>query len=146
MYEQTIQSRGKGPEFWQPYVEEWDNPPKPSKSSITAFASTFFARTLIKSTFLLRCTEYLVDVASLVALTPLHLVPVAGIVISAWLRALGTARYLHKPVRGDQFVFRALQLIRASQYFKAKAMTPEQIAVFIEERKWDYRSAYTIPS
>ena len=26
-YEQTIQSRGKGADWWQPYVEEWDNPP-----------------------------------------------------------------------------------------------------------------------
>lgn len=25
------------------------------------------------------------------------------------------------------------------QYYKAKRMTPEQIATFIEERKWDYR-------
>jgi hypothetical protein len=24
---QTVASRGKGPDFWQPYVEEWDNPP-----------------------------------------------------------------------------------------------------------------------
>ena len=24
---QTVASRGKGPDFWQPYVEEWQNPP-----------------------------------------------------------------------------------------------------------------------
>jgi muconolactone delta-isomerase len=24
---QTVASRGKGPEFWQPYVEEWAHPP-----------------------------------------------------------------------------------------------------------------------
>jgi hypothetical protein len=24
----TIASRGKGPAFWQPYIEEWDLPPK----------------------------------------------------------------------------------------------------------------------
>ena len=24
---QTLTSRGKGPEFWEPYVEEWDVPP-----------------------------------------------------------------------------------------------------------------------
>ena len=33
-----------------------------------------------------------------VALTPFHLVPMVGILISAWLRALGTAQHLHKPV------------------------------------------------
>ena len=27
------------------------------------------------------------------------------------------------------------------QYFKAKKMTPHQIAIFTEERKWDYRCA-----
>lgn len=27
-YDQTIQSRGKGADWWCPYVEEWDNPPK----------------------------------------------------------------------------------------------------------------------
>jgi len=27
VWEQTIVSRGKGPDFWGPYVEEWDNPP-----------------------------------------------------------------------------------------------------------------------
>jgi hypothetical protein len=27
-WDQTIASRGKGPAFWQPYVEEWDLPPK----------------------------------------------------------------------------------------------------------------------
>ena len=26
-WDQTIESRGKGPTFWQPYVEEWDVPP-----------------------------------------------------------------------------------------------------------------------
>ena len=26
-WDQTIASRGKGPAFWQPYVEEWDVPP-----------------------------------------------------------------------------------------------------------------------
>jgi len=56
------------------------------------------------------------------ALIPFHLVPVAGIVIGAWLKALGTARYLHKP------------------YFEAKGMSKEQVAIFIEERKWDYRT------
>ena len=26
-WDQTVASRGKGPEFWKPYVEEWENPP-----------------------------------------------------------------------------------------------------------------------
>ena len=28
VWDQTITSRGKGPAFWRPYVEEWDLPPK----------------------------------------------------------------------------------------------------------------------
>jgi len=27
-WDQTVASRGKGTTFWQPYVEEWENPPK----------------------------------------------------------------------------------------------------------------------
>jgi hypothetical protein len=27
-WDQTVASRGKGPDFWQPYVEEWDHPPR----------------------------------------------------------------------------------------------------------------------
>lgn len=26
-WDQTVASRGKGPDFWQPYVEEWETPP-----------------------------------------------------------------------------------------------------------------------
>lgn len=105
VYEQTIASRGKGPEFWKPYVEEWDNPPRPKRSKLTVFVSSTPGRMLIK-----------------MALTPFHLLPAIGIVISAWFRALGVGRYLHRP------------------YFKAKGMTDEQVAVFVEERKWDYRA------
>ena len=31
-YDQTIQSRGKGADWWCPYVEEWDKPPKVKKA------------------------------------------------------------------------------------------------------------------
>ena len=49
VYEQTIASRGKGPEFWKPYVEEWDNPPRPKRSKLTVFVSSTPGRMLIKS-------------------------------------------------------------------------------------------------
>lgn len=58
--------------------------------------------------------------------------------ISAWFRALGTARHLHKPVclqRSQVPVGADL----SDQYFQVKGMTPEQVSVFMEERKWDYR-------
>ncbi|KAI0781672.1 hypothetical protein BC629DRAFT_576755 [Irpex lacteus] len=104
-YEQTIVSRGKGPDFWKPYVEEWDNPPQVKRSKLSKFASSPLGRTAVK-----------------LLLTPVHLVPAFGIVISAWLRGLGTASYLHRP------------------YFKAKHMSEDQVATFIQERKWDYRA------
>jgi hypothetical protein len=27
-WQHTVESRGKGPDFWQPYVEEWAVPPR----------------------------------------------------------------------------------------------------------------------
>ncbi|KAK2462459.1 hypothetical protein APHAL10511_005429 [Amanita phalloides] len=104
---QTVASRGKGTDFWQPYVEEWENPPK------------------VKSKKEMRLQRFLSSGLGLsavrVLLLPFDLYPFLGVVIVAWLKALGTAEYLHKP------------------YFQSKKMSQDQIAVFIEERKWDYR-------
>ena len=47
-YAQTIVSRGKGPDFWKPYVEEWDNPPPVKKSALGRFAASSFGRILVK--------------------------------------------------------------------------------------------------
>jgi len=104
-YAQTIESRGKGPDFWRPYVEEWENPPAVSGWNLGHLVSGGIGRLAFK-----------------VLLMPVETVPLVGIMISAWLRALGTARYLHQP------------------YFKAKGMSYEQVSVFIEERRWDYRA------
>lgn len=104
-YAQTIESRGKRPDFWRPYVEEWDSPPQVSGWGLGHLVSGTLGRIVFK-----------------LLLMPIETVPLVGIMISAWLRALGTARYLHRP------------------YFQAKAMSPDQVSVFIEERKWDYRA------
>ncbi|KAJ1302982.1 hypothetical protein OPQ81_003274 [Rhizoctonia solani] len=55
-------------------------------------------------------------------LAPLNFIPFLGLGISAWMKALSTSRGLHDP------------------YFKLKKMTPKEIAVFVDERKWDYRA------
>jgi len=55
-------------------------------------------------------------------LFPISLYPFVGIFVSAYFKALQTSRYLHKP------------------YFESKRMTSHQVAVFMEERKWDYRT------
>ncbi|TCD66516.1 hypothetical protein EIP91_001292 [Steccherinum ochraceum] len=107
-WDQTLLSRGKQPDFWKPYVEEWENPPqaKPSRAlSVAGLMSSFAGRWVVK-----------------LALSPLHLVPVFGMMTSAYLKALGTAKHLHLP------------------YYKAKGMSQDQIAIFIEERKWGYRA------
>ncbi|KAH9889928.1 hypothetical protein C8Q73DRAFT_653332 [Cubamyces lactineus] len=106
-YDQTIASRGKGADWWRPYVEEWDNPPRVSGKGwgLGALMSGPIGR-----------------IFSSLLMIPLHAIPFAGMLIAAWFKALGTARYLHQP------------------YFKAKKMSSDQVATFIEERKWDYRS------
>ena len=48
VYEQTALSRGKGPAFWGPYVEEWAHPPRPRTSPLTRFAGSAFGRIVIK--------------------------------------------------------------------------------------------------
>ncbi|QRW22480.1 Etoposide-induced protein 2.4 (EI24) [Rhizoctonia solani] len=61
-------------------------------------------------------------VISKLILAPLNFIPFLGLGISAWMKALSTSRGLHSP------------------YFKLKKMTPKEVAVFVEERKWDYRA------
>jgi len=67
-------------------------------------------------------TWFTTFVVKRILLAPFSLYPFVGIFASAWFKAQGTAKYLHK------------------QYFESKKMTPYQTAVFIEERKWDYLS------
>ncbi|KAI0066753.1 hypothetical protein BV25DRAFT_1820822 [Artomyces pyxidatus] len=110
-WDQTVASRGKGPDFWQPYVEEWDTPPVVDDDKWAGLAS---AKGWVLSYTVKR-----------VLLLPLHVVPLAGIFVAAGFKALETARHLHRP------------------YFEAKKMTRPQVAVFIAEHKWDYRSACT---
>ncbi|KAH7886424.1 hypothetical protein F5I97DRAFT_1830177 [Phlebopus sp. FC_14] len=98
-------SRGKGPEFWQPYVEEWDVPLVVKEGFGERLGNIF--ETWIVGMVVKKGVR-----GDVVLLLPLSLYPFV---------AMGTARYLHKP------------------YFKAKNMPPHQEAVFIEERKWDYR-------
>jgi len=77
---------------------------------------------------------------SLVLLAPFQLYPIVGIVVSAWFRALGTAQTLHKRVSNlDESAF-ILTSPHTIKYFESKRMTEQQIAIFVEERKWDYRS------
>ncbi|KAG1763195.1 hypothetical protein EDD22DRAFT_518796 [Suillus occidentalis] len=107
VWDQTVASRGKGPDFWQPYVEEWDSPPVVNErpGRLDRMFKMWFWKLIIQKVILL----------------PLSLYPFVGTFIAAAFKGLSTAQDLHKP------------------YFATKKMTAHQEAVFIEERKWDYR-------
>lgn len=50
---QTVASRGKGPDFWQSYVEEWENPPKIEKTKpVQRFLSSPLGLSAVKSELL----------------------------------------------------------------------------------------------
>ncbi|GJJ09361.1 hypothetical protein Clacol_003583 [Clathrus columnatus] len=106
-WDQTLKSRGKGTDFWGPYVEEWQSPPHITSADHgwEKWVSSAIFRIFVRK----------------VLLAPLNLYPFIGVVISSLLKAFGMARYLHQP------------------YFKAKKMSDNEVALFMEERKWDYR-------
>ncbi|KAF8887116.1 hypothetical protein BD779DRAFT_1441132 [Infundibulicybe gibba] len=106
-WNQTMVSRGKGPDFWKPYVEEWDNPPPVSDPLRYKWLGGSAGLFLINVVILL---------------IPFGFYPVIGIILAAWFKALGTSHNLHR------------------QYFASKKMTEREVAVFMEERKWDYRT------
>src|SRR5258708_32407425 len=125
-WDQVLASRGKGSEFWGPYVEEWQGPPQVGTNPQTSWekwATSSIGRMIIRrGTFYnhMSCAGsdlmYLVSVLIL----PLSLYPVVGLVVTSGIKAVATARYLHKP------------------YFQSKKMTPHEIAVFMKERKPEY--------
>lgn len=85
---QTVESRGKGPEFWQPYVEEYAIPPKlKPQGSIGERVGLALGRGV--ALFIMKKVLFLW----------LNLYPIVGIVWVSWIKALGTAKYLHKQVR-----------------------------------------------
>ncbi|KAM0754703.1 hypothetical protein T439DRAFT_119710 [Meredithblackwellia eburnea MCA 4105] len=111
VYEATVRSRGKGPEFWQPYFEEWSVPPI-ERAQRNAEKQKFFNRlgTPLARLIILK-----------VLLTPLSFIPFLSLIVSAALRSLTMGRILHRP------------------YFTAKKMTPFQIELFLVERQTEYR-------
>ncbi|PPQ87727.1 hypothetical protein CVT24_008416, partial [Panaeolus cyanescens] len=107
-WDQTVASRGKGPEFWRGYVEEWEEPPRVGvekdgmiKRLLGGWVGVFVVKNVL--------------------LSPFHIYPFVGIVVTAAIKAYGMGHVLHR------------------RYFEAKKMTEQQIAVFMEEHKWDYR-------
>lgn len=100
-WDQTVRSRGKGPEFWCPYVEEWAVPPKLGSRTWRweHWISGYFGRMVLLRGALLGCLvarRFLRFIIGI--LIPLSVYPIAGLVVGAYLKAVNTARYLHKPV------------------------------------------------
>ena len=87
-WELTIVSRGKPKDFWGPYTEEWQIPPKLQGGEdggvgiLERWMGKWWARLIINRFILF----------------PLQLYPFVGMAISAWMRAYGTSRYLHSKV------------------------------------------------
>jgi len=79
----------------------------------------------------------------LVLVSPFQVYPFIGLSVSAWFEALGTSYFLHRRVSLVRTPRAALvvELVHI-QYFEAKKMTKQQIAVYMEERKWTYRSEF----
>jgi hypothetical protein len=102
---QTIASRGKGPSFWQPYVEEWDLPPAVDINQWMGLekAKNKLVRFAIKKCGLAHGFKNPsdIDLTTIVILIPLHVVPVGGLFVTAAFKALDTAHHLHKPVCGN---------------------------------------------
>jgi hypothetical protein len=142
---QTIASRGKGPSFWQPYVEEWDLPPTVDISQWVGLekVKSKLLRFTMKNCELAHSFKIPsgIDLKTIVILIPLHVVPVGGLFVTAAFKALDTAHHLHKPVCA--FALAVISFIYIHlQYFKLKNMTKEQIAIFIAEHKWDYQCEF----
>ncbi|KAG2042027.1 hypothetical protein BDR03DRAFT_1088548 [Suillus americanus] len=129
VWDQTVASRGKGPDFWQPYVEEWDSPPVVNErwGRLDRMFKMWLWRVIIQKVILL----------------PLSLYPFVGTFIAAAFKSLRTAQDLHKPV-SPHFRLLLVNTDSRGKYFTTKKMTSHQEAVFIEERKWDYRSMHDI--
>lgn len=76
---------------------------------------------------------------SKVLLSPFQVYPFVGMAVSAWFKALGTSRFLHQRVSFHPWNIRSVIYSPSKQYFQAKKMSDKEIAVFMQERKWDYR-------
>ncbi|VDB89111.1 unnamed protein product [Peniophora sp. CBMAI 1063] len=83
-WDQTVKSRHKGIDFFQPYVEEWETPPVVNEDEWAALA--------IARGHILRLT-----VKKAVLMAVRYTVPFAGFLISAWFKAMDTSSYLHRP-------------------------------------------------
>lgn len=142
-YDLTVKSRGKPDSFWSKgYVEEWEQPPiikglNEPKGTKGKRQEGYLSWILwCPSQMAIRhCESHVVpgEELSMVAqhrywvwftvlLIPISpYLPLFNIVFTSATRGLYTARHLHEP------------------YFAAKGMSPLEVELWLEERKWGYR-------
>ncbi|ORX37407.1 hypothetical protein BD324DRAFT_626069 [Kockovaella imperatae] len=117
----TVSSRGKPSEFWsQGYIEEWAQPPKPSASDLSGKGGRRTKEARWLSWLLWWPTQVVLRHYILLPLSPT--LPLLSPLVTALLRGLTTAEYLHQP------------------YFDQKDMSPESRWTWVEERMWAYRT------
>ena len=134
VWAQTVSSRGKSADFFQPYVEEWNVPPKIQRQSWMATAGKGWVNAFVirrGQSFFPQKMQGL-TLTSPVLLTPFAVYPLIGTLASAWFKALETSKYLHRRVSNRPF-FNTIPHSSLLQYFEAKGMKNDQIAVFVEE-------------
>ncbi|KAJ9122061.1 hypothetical protein QFC24_004288 [Naganishia onofrii] len=121
-YDLTVQSRGKPESFWSKgYVEEWEQPPiiqglndpKGTKGKQQEGALSWI---------LLRVLTTFGTLKSVILIPISPYLPIFNILFTSATRGLYTARSLHQP------------------YFQAKGLTPLEVELWLEERKWGYRA------
>ena len=150
VWEQTVASRGKGPTFWKPYVEEWDRPPVIAKPGWDSWLSGSAARFVIRRSesssvgrsFPTRWPDPLLQRSTLVPGSDLSFHRHLRICVSQGARnwhlssqtcSSSPPLFSYHPQLVDVYSLERLQ------YFTAKGMTKLEIATFVEERKWHYR-------
>ncbi|KAF8146881.1 hypothetical protein K438DRAFT_1868542 [Mycena galopus ATCC 62051] len=74
-WDQTVASRGKGPDFWLPYIEEWKVPPR-------VVVDTWTGR--FQKQWLGGVTLFIIKRALLI---PFNFYPGVGILLAAWFKA-----------------------------------------------------------
>lgn len=108
-YADTVASRGKPADWWTPYTEEWQKPPVPQSSHA--------ARCGLSERLKQGVIRWVTRKVLMIFTTS---IPLFGVVVYAGFSALDYATMLQSPL------------------FEAKHMTPQQVEVWVEERRTSY--------
>ncbi|WFD47350.1 hypothetical protein GLX27_002001 [Malassezia furfur] len=108
-YADTVASRGKPADWWTPYTEEWQKPPAPKSSNAP--------RRGLSERLKQSVIRWVMRKVIMIFTTS---IPLFGVVVYAGFSALDYAVRLQSPL------------------FDAKHMTPQQVEVWVEERRTSY--------